>query len=139
MNLKLRTAVVFLVLLCASLSNAQMKKLSEAQAVALAEKFIAQNGYTDLPPEKDKIVYESLKLWPKVDEMLRRRHNSLKREAYGLSRGRKNGAPGWTVVFQAAGDDGKGVQGRAVTMNADGRKMRVEHVPFILRRVEKRL
>lgn len=139
MNLKLRTVVVFLVLVFAPLSNAQMKKLSEAQAVALAEKFIAQNGYTDLPAEKDKIVNESLELTPKVDEMLRRRHNSLKREAYGVGRGRKNGAPGWTVVFQLAGDDGKGRLGRAVTMNPDGRRMRVEHVPFILRRVEKRL
>lgn len=139
MNLKLRTVVVFLALVSAPLSDAQMKKLSEAQAVALAEKFIAQNGYTDLPPEKDKIVNESLELVPKVDEMLRRRHNSLKREAYGVSRGRKNGAPGWTVVFQVAGDDGKGRLGRAVTMNSDGRKMRVEHVPFILRRVDKRL
>jgi hypothetical protein len=139
MNLKLRTAVVFLVLLCASLSNAQMKKLSEAQAVELAEKFIAQNGYTDLPPEKDKIVYESFEWVVKVDEMLKRRHNTLKREAYGLSRGRKNGAPGWTVVFRASGDDGRGKQGRAVTMNPDGRKMRVEHLSFILSRVEKRL
>lgn len=139
MNLKLRTAVVFLVLLCASLSNAQMKKLSEAQAVELAEKFIAQNGYTDLPPEKDKIVHESIELVSNVDVMLKRRHNTLEREAYGLSRGRKNGSPGWTVVFRRSGDNGTGKLGRAVTMNLDGRKMRVEHVSFILSRVDKRL
>ena len=45
MNLKLPTAVVLLVLLFASFSEAQMEKLTEAQAVELAEKFIAQNGY----------------------------------------------------------------------------------------------
>ena len=139
MNLKLLTAVVLVVLLCASFSNAQMKKLSEAQAVGLVEKFIAQNGYTDLPPEKDKIVYESIERAPNVEEMLRWRHNTLEREAYGVRRGRKGGAPGWTVVFREVGDNGKGDRGRAVTMNMDGSKIRVEHVSFILSRVEKRL
>lgn len=139
MNLKMRTTVVLSVILFASFSVAQTKEIGEAQAVALAEKFVAQNGYTDLPPDKDKVMYESIERAPNVERMLRWRHNTLERKAYGVGRGRKGGAPGWTVVFRAAGDDGRGDRGRAVTMNLDGSKMRVEHVSFILSRVEKKL
>lgn len=115
--------------------------MGESQAVQLAETFIALNGYTDLPPAREHLSYESIEWESNVDEMLRMRHDTLERKAYGLSRGRKGGSSGWTVVFQYRHQPHrqKGENGRAVTMNPDGGEMRVEHVDYILGKVERRL
>lgn len=115
--------------------------LTEAQAVELAEKFIARNGYTDLPPDKENLSLESIEWESDVDEMLKGRYNTLERKAFGVSKGRKGGAKGWTVVFRFKdrSDEQTRKNGRAVTMNLDGSKARVEHVDFILAKVEKEL
>ena len=116
-------------------------KLSEAQAVQLAETFIAHNGYSDLPPDREHLAYETIEWESNIDEMLRMRYDTLERKAYGVSRGRKGGSLGWTVVFQYKHPSYREMRenGRAVTMNLDGSKMRVEHVDFILGRVDRRL
>jgi hypothetical protein len=118
-------------------SYAQKKSLSESEAVRLAEEFIAQNGYTDLPPVRDKIAHESIEWTSNIDELLKARHNTLERKAYGIVRERKGGASGWTVVFRQKCR--KCTNGRAVTMNLDGSNRRVEHVDFILKKVDKKL
>lgn len=112
-------------------------ELTEAQAIEFAEKFIAQNGYTDLPSDKENLAYESIEWESDVDEMLKTRHNTLERKAFGISRGRKGNSVGWTVVFKYKGSKSK--NGRAVTMGLDGSKARVEHVEFILAKVDKKL
>ncbi len=116
-------------------------EMGESQAVQLAETFIALNGYTDLPPDREHLAYETIEWESNVDETLRMRHDTLERKAYGLSRGRKDGSPGWTVVFQYRhlSHRQKSENGRAVTMNSDGGEMRVEHVDYILGKVERRL
>lgn len=116
-------------------------EMSESQAVQLAETFIALNGYTDLPPDKAHLAYETIEDVSNVDEMLRMRYDTLERKAYGLSSGRKGGSPGWTVAFQYRNQSyrQKGENGRAVTMNPDGGEMRVEHVDYVLGKVERRL
>lgn len=127
----------------AGTKNPELKKaeIGESQAVQLAETFIALNGYTDLPPDREQLANESIEWEPNVDEMLRMRNNTLERKAFGLSRGRKDGSPGWTVVFQYRHQSHrqKGENGRAVTMNRDGGETRVEHVDYILGKVERRL
>ena len=116
-------------------------ELSESQAVQLAETFIAQNGYTDLPPDREHLAYETIEWESKIDEMLRTRHDTLERKAYGISRGRKGDSFGWTVVFKYRHPSYREMHknGRAVTLNLDGSEMRVEHVDFILGKVERRL
>jgi hypothetical protein len=137
-NLKL-LVVTSLVLLLIVGSHAQEKKLSEGEAIRLAEQFIAQNGYTDLPPDKSKLAYESIEWESNIDEMLRQRRNTLEPKAFGVVLERKN-APGWTVVFRYKQRATRQMRrnGRAVTMNLDGSKMRVEHVDFILKYVDKK-
>jgi hypothetical protein len=141
MYLKTFVAAILLTLISVVISFAQKRRLSEAEAVKLAERFIAQNGYTDLPPEKDKLASESFELESSIDEMLQRRRDTLERMAYGISSGRKGGSPGWTVVFRYKhpSDQQMRGNGRAVTMNLDGAEMRVEHVDFILKKVDKKL
>ena len=80
--------------------------IDEAQAISIAEQFIVQNGYTDLPPMEDrsKLFYESIEGGSTPDEILEYRHNTLERSAYGIkkalrsSTGWKEGV-GWTIVF----------------------------------------
>ncbi|MEO8573004.1 MAG: hypothetical protein ABI481_03470 [Pyrinomonadaceae bacterium] len=116
-------------------------KLTEAQAVELAETFIAENGYTDLLPSKEHLAYESIEWEPKVDEMLRMRHDTLEGKAFGIADGRKGKSAGWTVVFKYtnSSDQQTRKNGRAVTMNSDGSEARVEHKDFILAKVDKKL
>ncbi|MBC7797747.1 MAG: hypothetical protein H7Z37_12815 [Pyrinomonadaceae bacterium] len=115
----------------------EVTKLTEQQAIEFAEKFIKRNGYTDLPPDKENLAYESIERESNVDEMLKTRHNTLERKAFGISRGRKGNSVGWTVVFKYKGSKSK--NGRAVTVDLDGSKARVEHVDFILAKVDKKL
>lgn len=115
--------------------------LTEAQAIEFAEKYIERNGYTDLPADKETLDRESIEWDANVDEMLKSRQNTLERKAYGVSNGRKGNIAGWTIVFryESSSDKETRKNGRAVTMNLDGSNARVEHVDFILAKVEKRL
>ena len=135
---RLVTTILFL-LLVAVVAQSQKGRLTQSEAVELAERFIAQNGYTDLPPDKTKLFYESIEWESNVDKMLEQRHDTLERHAYGFRSGRKGGEPGWTVVFRFkhADDEQTRSTGRAVTMNLDGSKPRVEHVDFILKYAKK--
>lgn len=117
--------------------QAKVTELTEAQAIEFAEKFIRQNGYTDLPPDKENLASESIEWESNVDEMLKTRHNTLERKAFGISRGRKGNSVSWTVVFKYKNSSSK--NGRAVTIDLDGNKARVEHVGFILAKVDKKL
>jgi len=120
---------------------AQKQALSQEQAVKLAEEFIAQNGYTDLRADKSKLAYETIEGESNVDDILRQRRDTLERKAYGIVHGRKSGVPGWTVVFRYRHPASKQERrnGRAVTMNLDGSGLRVEHLDFILKYVERKL
>ncbi len=119
----------------------KVTKLTEAQAIEFAEKFIVRNGYTELPLEKENLAYESIEWKSNVDEMLKMRHDTLERKAFGISRDNKGNSAGWTVVFKYKNlsDDQTPKNGRAVTMNLDGSKARVEHKDFILAYVDKKL
>ena len=116
-------------------------EFSETQAVEFAEKFIRQNGYTDLQPDKEHLALESIEWESDVVKVLKMRHDSLEQKAFGISPHRKSGSPGWTVVFRYKhrSDSQTRKNGRAVTMNLDGSDARVEHVDFILARVDKKL
>jgi hypothetical protein len=139
-----RTHVLVSVLLLFSAAvvlPAQKQELSEKEAIRLAEQFVAQNGYTDLRADKSKLTYETIEWESNIDAMLRQRHDTLERKAYGIVHGRKGGTPGWTVVFRYSHPSSKQARrnGRAVTMNLDGSNPRVEHVDFILKHVERKL
>lgn len=137
---KLIIAVASL-LLVFPIADARGKKLKQAEVIKLAERFIMLNGYTDLPPNKSRVVLESIEASPNTDELLKKRRNTLERKAYGIAQGRKTGSFGWTVVFRYKdrSDPEMHKIGRAVTMDADGSNMRVKHVAFFLRAIDRRL
>lgn len=123
-----------------SVSQFKVAELNEKEAVTFAEKFVSQNGYTDLEPEKEALTRESIERESDVDQLLKMRRNTLERKAYGILRGRI-GSPGWTVVFKYKGGSERQNErnGRAVTMGLDGSDARVEHKDFILAKTEKKL
>jgi hypothetical protein len=112
--------------------------LDEKMAIAAAEKFIADNGYTDLPPMKDKsgLAHESIEWTNDVDELLQQRHDSLERKAYAITKHGRAG-PGWTVGFRYK--RGGDIAGRAVTMDINGGNIRLEHQDVFLQKLDKKL
>ena len=123
--------IAIILALLIPLQSAWAQPLSQEAAVALAEKFIAENGYTNAAPDrlKEKLDFESIERAPTRDEMLRRRQNTLRPKAIGAKTGRKGSKDGWSIAFdyvQAFRGDQDTC--RVVTMNADGSDIRVEHV-----------
>jgi hypothetical protein len=112
--------------------------LDEKMAIAAAEKFIADNGYTDLPPMKDKsgLAHESIEWTNDVDELLKQRHDSLERKAFAISKHGRTGS-GWTVGFRYKGGGDK--TGRAVTMDVNGGNIRMQHQDVFLQKLDKKL
>jgi hypothetical protein len=115
--------------------------LDEQTAIQVAEKFIADNGYTDLPPMRDtsQLAYESIEWESNATRILQLRQNTLERKAFSLSKNKR----GWTIGFRhKGGTEGVGrvvmeELGRAVTMQLDGGNMRVEHVEVFLKKLDR--
>jgi hypothetical protein len=128
-------ATILILLSIVIVAQSQKRRLTQSEAVALAAQFIARNGYTNLPPDKTKLSNETIEWESNVDRMLKERHDTLERRAYGVRSGGKGGEPGWTVVFRYKHPVDRQMRsnGLAVTMNLDGSEPRVEHMDFILR------
>jgi hypothetical protein len=119
------------------------KEISEPEAIRLAEEFIIDNGYTDLPPSEDKSKLKCESVNCGLDEwwMKNIRHNSLLRKAYGVwaNDPKKRGKGSWMVVFRYNCDHPEfsrtfpgwekacKTQGRAVTMDAYGNNLHMIH------------
>lgn len=112
----------------------------EEKAVRIAEEFIARNGYTDLPPDKNTLAYENIERADNVDEMLKQRHDALERKAYGIRYSGKMGKPGWMVAFRYKQRFGNVYDetGRVVTMDKNFENLLVEHKSFPLANVQKK-
>ena len=116
------------------------RKITSEEAVHLAECFIIQNGYTDLPPIEDKSKLKPESVYPGTDELgMQMRHDSLERRAHGFMGSGEDGGL-WMVTFRYRKKPnlvrfyrGKlSTIGRAVTMDGYGKRMRVEHQDFAL-------
>ena len=125
----------------------------EEKAVRIAEKFVKQNGYTDLPADKNNLSHETIEYYESIDELLKQRHNTLKPKAYGiLYRGRLGDEKGWTIVFQYSDKiideleklpksnpiSNSKLIGRAVTMNEKFENLLLEHKVIFLEKVSKK-
>ena len=140
MRRKLQFLTSLLLLLLIGSGFQPKGRLSEAEVVKKAKEFIAQQGYTDRPPVKDKSKWSPDSVWGEPgDFQMRSRRNSLLPRAYGVAKGAR-----WTVVFrmnpehkryrEAIPDYEERVKtvGRAVTMDAYGGRIRMEHADIQL-------
>jgi hypothetical protein len=71
----------------------------DLRAIAAAEEFLRQNGYTDEPHDPATLERLSRDHGQPVELVLRMRRNRTLGKAYGLSR-RVGERPGWTVYFE---------------------------------------
>jgi hypothetical protein len=100
-------------------------------AVRCAERFIVQQGYTDLPAGADTsaIVPEGIEWGASKLDWLAGRRGTLERRPAGVC---VDAAERFTVVFRSA----SGQTARAVTMDATFGSLRVQHQDFRLEVVE---
>lgn len=76
-------------------------QLTQEQAIQLAENYIIDNGYTNLPADKSKFSnehrdeYDSIKYENWIEEMLKERHNTIQRKAFCISENEDR----WNVGF----------------------------------------
>ena len=131
-----RLLIVLALLLTNGFAVAETKPLNESAAVQTAEHFVIHNGYTDVAPSEDGLARESIERSTDTRDLLKVRHDTLESKAYGMVYQRKGGSLGWTVVFRYKHLP-TSTTGRAVTMGSDGSNIRVEHVDFILSKVDK--
>lgn len=125
----------------------------EEKAVRIAEEFVKQNGYTDLPADKKNLSHETVEYYENIDELLEQRHNTLEPKAYGvLYRGRLGDEKGWTIVFRYSNKiinkleklpkssliSNPKLSGRAVTMNEQFENLLLEHKDFFLEKVSRK-
>ncbi len=126
-----------------SFTRTDKKKLKASECIQLAECFIIQNGYTDLPPIEDKSKLTPESVYPGIDKYgMKMRHDSLERQAYGYWRGIRY-SDGWVIVFREKYkseyanvspnyEEHLKRNGRAVTMDAYGDHIRMEHQDIYL-------
>ena len=123
------------------------RALEAEEAVCLAECFIIQNGYTDLPPLADKSKLTSENVYPGTDEQgMKMRHDSLERKAYSYYRSELYGGS-WVVMFRYKPHpdivkfygDRLNYSGRAVVMDSFGKRLRVQHSDYPLRMPEAKI
>jgi hypothetical protein len=126
MRLLIAICLLGLITLQASASET----LAMEAAVKVAEKFVAENGYTNLPKSRLKKVLENERIEWTSDhhQLVAQRFNTLSPVAIGVRPGRKNGHSGWSVAFDYTANRGDPTVCRVVTMASNGRNIRVEHV-----------
>lgn len=107
--------------------------LSQGEAVLAAEKFVAENGYTNTStPVKEQLDFESLEFSNRRDELLRFRKNSLRPKAIGVKRGSRKDKEGWSVAFDYENSILRARDTcRIVTMASDGSEIVMQHVEGI--------
>ena len=109
--------------------------LETEEAIAVAECFILENGYTDRPPLGDKSKITPENVYPQTDEAgMKRRHDSLERRAYSYYQS-EGSNKNWQILFRYKpkpeiveyyGERLKTLA-RAVVMDQYGKDLRIMH------------
>jgi hypothetical protein len=106
------------------------ENLTMKAAVELAEKFVADNGYTDLPEPRIKPALDGERIeWrPDRQGQLAERFDTLVARAIGAKAGKKHDSVGWSVAFDYKAKRRDAGVCRVVTMSSTGTDIRVAHV-----------
>jgi hypothetical protein len=116
------------------------KAIDARQAVRIAERFVRENGYTDfVPDDPSQLVPESVEFSRDRRDWLKNRQSTLKPKAVGYLKDSGSKSKGWIVGFALVKPrNSTRPVGRAVTMDARGHNVRVEHKGFLLDGLEPR-
>jgi hypothetical protein len=99
--------------------------LPRAEAIRLAERFVAENGYTDLPVDSDaaKLTLEPIEFASNTKERLEIRRDTLERkaaDAYPMG-------DGWEVAFRCRRKGPGPESRRGVWVPGTGKPIRIFH------------
>jgi hypothetical protein len=123
------------------------QKIVDEEVIHLAECFVIQNGYTDLPPITDKARLTPENLFPKTDKKgMELRRDSLERKAFSYYQSTMYGGS-WIVMFRYKSNPkvdeyyGERINhiGRAVIMDFYGKGLRIQHSDYPLRMPEAKI
>lgn len=112
---------------CGEKQAANPQAITRAQAIALAERYVRENGYTDQPAVRERLDPESLDWNLPREQALQMRANTLKGKAIGAQAGGRNSEPGWGVAFDYAGSMSDPSICRVVTMDPYGKGLVMQH------------
>tara|TARA_B110000908_G_scaffold122749_1_gene143960 strand:- start:76 stop:516 length:441 start_codon:yes stop_codon:yes gene_type:complete len=127
----LLTIIVFGIIWGFTSSFQQTNELTKEQVIELAEQFIIDNGYTNLPANKTKLNYELFDKKNK-DSVVARRKNKLHKKAFCISERDDR----WDVGFLSTNVDLNKIDsteretdlpGRAVIVMKNGKEIRIAH------------
>lgn len=117
-----------------SMTTCQQKRSDDeiiASAIKSAEEFIARNGYTSAPPDRNALSHESIEDARNVDELLALRRDTLETSAFGYFEEFKGQASARIIVcFRYKKSSGSA---RGVSVMRDSGTMRMEHQGVRLR------
>lgn len=114
MRLNISVKLASISLACLLLSCNKNASITKVSAIAKAEQFIVEQGYTDLPASITKIKFEKGEFASDTTKILNYRKNTLERKAFAA----KRHAASWTVGFMYINKENN--IGRAVTMDTLG-------------------
>jgi hypothetical protein len=131
MKVKACMAIIFFLLLGVNSVAQSRKKLTEAEVAQRFEQFVIDNGYTDLPPSKDKSKIVPEPVWGRTDDAsVARRQDTLERKPLRIRRGGRI-RNGWVAFFIPKHRTHQNVV-QLIYMDAYGRKMFIEHQTIYL-------
>lgn len=125
------TIIVFGIIWGFTSSFQKSNELTREQSIELAQQFIIDNGYTNLPANKTKLKYELLDKY-NMDTVIVRRKNTLHKKAFCTS----ERGDSWDIGFLSTSvninelDSIKrqtDLSGRAVIVMKDGKGIRIAH------------
>ena len=98
--------------------------LNFEEAIQVAEKFIASQGYTDkkIALDKDNLVREAADAGMKVAAVAEKRKGLLNKEAVGA---RRVGRTRYVVAFRYAGEEAQQESGKAVMVSRSGKEIKI--------------
>jgi hypothetical protein len=130
-----KVSIIFLltfgIILILSSALKDDEKITQQEAIKLAEEFIAFNGYTSAPADKQRINYELLDE-ANIEKLLKNRHNTLQPKAFYINEREDK----WDIGFLSTSVNIKkldsiqlqsNLQGRGVIVRKDGKEIRMGH------------
>jgi hypothetical protein len=132
--IKSTSVILSFILLIVLTSAAVIDKISEQQAIQLAQQFIKDNGYTKAPADRSKIKYELLDAFGNgnIDTILAFRYNELYAEPFAIAEDKDS----WDIVFLSTNVDiakldsaqlKSDLPSRAVRVSKDGKEINMVH------------
>lgn len=127
--------VVMLLITCCSLLFTCFQtngSITKEQAVSLAERFIAENGYTTLPANKSTLSRELTDVYENIDTLLKYRYNTLHSKAFCFGKNEDS----WDIGFLSTTINlnkldslarQSNLEGKAVIVSTDGKNIRMAH------------